>query len=67
MSPQDMLTTKQAAEALGIESDTLRKWRYLGKGPAYHRYPSVNGGSGRCYYRQRDVDRWLKARRRVTR
>ena len=31
------MRTEQAAELLGICSGTLINWRYLGKGPRYHK------------------------------
>jgi excisionase family DNA binding protein len=55
MSLQDLLSTAEAAEVLGVEEQTLRKWRQYGKGPAGRRV-----GRGWVYCR-RDVERWRDA------
>ena len=45
----------EAAKYLGLNSaQTLRNWRFLGKGPAYCRL------GRRIVYRQEDLDRFLK-------
>lgn len=31
------LTTTEAAQALGVKPDTLRKWRWRGRGPGFIR------------------------------
>ena len=31
----DLLTGHRAAQLLGVKESTLRRWRHLGKGPAY--------------------------------
>lgn len=48
----------QAAKYLGLNSaQTLRNWRFLGKGPAYCRL------GRRIVYLQEDLDRFLQAGR----
>ena len=49
-----IMTSKQAAEYLGMKAGTLAKWRHESKGPDYVKY----GGLIR-YYKQ-DIDLWLK-------
>jgi predicted site-specific integrase-resolvase len=54
------LTTRQAAERLGIPEATLRWWRSVGKGP-----PSFTLGH-RVFYRLTDVEAWVEAEYRRT-
>ncbi len=51
-----LLTTKVAAELLGVARNTLAKWRVSGNGPAF-----VKLGS-RAFYRAQDLDAWLGTR-----
>lgn len=51
-----LLTSKQAAELLGLSEATLRSWRSAGKGPAY-----VNLEGRAVRYRACDIDAWIKA------
>ena len=62
MAEARMLTSKEAAELIGIKPATLRQWRYLGRGPAYVKF---GGDLGRCMYRRQDVDRWISRNRRT--
>src|SRR5436190_2851188 len=53
----DNLPTEAASDYLRsrgvtVAPTTLKQWRYLGRGPAYHREIS----SGRVFYRQPDLD-----------
>lgn len=50
----------EAAEYLGISSQTLRCWRVEKKGPPYHK----NGRSVR--YAKKDLDVWLAGNRVLT-
>lgn len=46
-----------AAEYLGVETQTLAKWRCVGGGPEYFKF-------GRAVkYQQADLDAWLDERR----
>ncbi len=55
-----MLSTKQAAEFLGISRRTLEKFRMTGGGP---RYVAI---SGRCVrYDPADLEAWLDSKKRV--
>lgn len=47
------LTPREAAEYLGSSPRTLREWRYLERGPAYHVL------EGRIRYRTDDLDTYL--------
>ncbi|MDE0520919.1 MAG: helix-turn-helix domain-containing protein [Boseongicola sp.] len=49
--------TNDLHEALGVPVRTLRNWRHLGRGPAYHKIGSI------CYYRGADVNAWLAKNR----
>ncbi len=54
-----MLVPPEAlAEELGVESSTLVKWRYLGKGPK----PTKVGR--RVLYRREKIDEWLEQQTR---
>lgn len=56
----ELLTTRKAAEYLGLKSQTLRKWRTLGGGPRYIRLG--DGPRGRVVYRATDLMEWLDSR-----
>lgn len=49
-----------AAQVLGIQAATLRKWRHLGRGPSFVRYGA--GAGARCYYRVCDISEWIAKR-----
>jgi len=53
----EYLTERELAERYGLRSDTIKRWRKNGKGPAYH----VIGGSVR--YRKSDIEAYERARR----
>ncbi len=55
-----LVTTANAAQLLGIQAGTLRKWRHLGRGPSFVRYGS--GAGARCFYRLCDLTHWLDER-----
>jgi hypothetical protein len=52
-----LLTSKEYATRLGIRSQTARRQRMTGRGPRFLRLGT--GPSGRVYYREEDVLRWL--------
>ena len=56
---QILLSTIDAAQQLGMKSQTLRKWRHNGRGPRYVRLG--NRRTGRAMYRPSDLDAWLAA------
>jgi predicted DNA-binding transcriptional regulator AlpA len=53
----DLLDTPALAKKLGIQTNTLEKWRVRGEGP-----PHVRLGR-RIAYLPSDVERWLETRR----
>lgn len=55
-----LLPSPEAAVLLGIQPQTLRKWRLTGGGPRYVRLGL--GPTGRVAYRPADIDAWLAAR-----
>ncbi len=57
--PKAMLTTAEVAEMTGTNRNTLRYWRKVGKGPAYHKL-STNV----VRYELADVLRWLSDARK---
>lgn len=59
---EQLLTTKEAARRLGVESQTLRVWRLRGYGPRFVRLGAHR--LSRCMYDPRDVDAWLESRKR---
>jgi predicted DNA-binding transcriptional regulator AlpA len=54
-----LIPTAEAAEMLGLQPQTLRKWRVKGVGPPYVRF---GGPSGRVAYRRSEIEAWLRAR-----
>jgi predicted DNA-binding transcriptional regulator AlpA len=55
MTKLPMLDTDELSDFIHISPDTLRYWRHMGKGPRYFKM-----GGRKVYYRQEDVDAWLK-------
>src|SRR5512132_3284415 len=53
----ELLTTNEVAEIIRTPADTLRYWRFLGKGPR-----SVKLGR-RVLYARTDVEAWIEAQR----
>lgn len=56
-----LLTTGQAAKALGLSTKTLERYRLEGSGPTF-----VKLGSGKrapVRYRQADLDAWVNRQR----
>ena len=54
------LSTRQAAEWLGLSPRTLDRYRVSGDGPAFHRF------GGRVRYRRADIEAWAATRRRAS-
>lgn len=57
---REVLDEKQAAEHVGQKPGTLRQWRTLGRGPAYHKK------GRRIFYKKSDLDAWMAAGRTFT-
>ena len=57
---KDVLNEKQAAAHIGQQPGTLRQWRSLSKGPAYHKK------GRRVFYKKSDLDSWMAAGRTFT-
>jgi len=55
---QTLISSKQAAAALGIQLQTLQCWRMQGKGPRYVRLG--DNRLGRVAYRPQDVSAWIE-------
>lgn len=55
-APREM-DEAEAAEYLGMSRATLRCWRSLGRGPAFHKY------SRNVRYSKSDLDAWLALNR----
>jgi len=55
--PRKLLTTEQAARALGRKKHTMENWRSLGEGPAFHKV------GGRVLYNRQDVLNFLNDRK----
>ena len=53
-----MLKPKQAAEILGVEVDTLTKWRCEKTGPSFHRIGGFKKGAIR--YAPLDLETYIK-------
>ena len=55
------LNTAQAAAAIGITPESLKFWRFKGKGPKFIKYgPEKNA---RCAYDPADIEAWLAERK----
>ena len=52
------LSTREAAEWLGLSTRTLDRYRVSGDGPVFHRF------GGRVRYLRADLDAWAALRRR---
>ena len=57
--PIILISSKRAAELIGVKPQTLRLWRYAGKGPRYIRL----GENRYCQtaYRLADIEAWIEA------
>lgn len=55
------LSTKQAADYLGVSPRTLEMWRHRGTGPAYFKV-----GRFRVVYSREELDAFLRAGRRTS-
>ena len=51
-----LLTTKQAADLLGLQPTTLEQWRWTGRGP---RFVKLNRA---CRYRITDLESFMEER-----
>ena len=54
------LSTREAADYLGLSARTLDRYRVSGDGPVFHRF------GGRVRYLRSDLDAWAAKRRRVS-
>lgn len=54
---KDLLTTDQAAEALGHSRRTLELWRQRGEGPPFYYI------GRKVFYRRADLVEWVDSRR----
>lgn len=57
--PLEMLSTKQLAKLLSLETATLDQWRHYKAGPPYVRLGTSR--TSRVRYRRCDVEAWLKS------
>ena len=57
---QEILNEKQAALYIEQKPGTLRQWRTLSKGPAYHKKDR------RIFYKKSDLDVWMAQGRKFT-
>lgn len=55
------LTTRQAANTIGVSVSTLKRMRYAGLGPAY-----VKVGAKTYRYLIQDIEAWLEERRKAS-
>jgi predicted DNA-binding transcriptional regulator AlpA len=51
------LVTKQVAERLGLQEDTIYRWRNQKVGPPYYKIRNT------IYYKPEDIDAWIEAQR----
>ena len=52
-----LMTSKQLAEVLGLNPQTLRVWRLNGEGPPYVKFGDAK--RARVRYDQHKVEQWL--------
>lgn len=57
---RNYLSTRQAAEWLGLSPRTLDRYRVTGEGPVFHRFGS------RVRYLLADLEKWANSRRRAS-
>ena len=50
-----LMSTSEVAEYLNVSIDTIRRWRYHRKGPAFLRIGKV------CRYWRSEVDAWIES------
>ena len=53
----EVMSTRDLADMLGLQPQTLRIWRSQGRGPQYIRF---GGSKSRVFYRKIDVEVWLE-------
>jgi len=63
-TPARLLTTREAAELLGLSLKTLERYRASGVGPHYIKLAA--GRSGRVRYRRGDLEAWIAAHCRAS-
>lgn len=52
-----VLTSKQVADELGIAEQTLANWRHMRRGPEFVK--TSPGRGGRVWYRRSAIDAWF--------
>lgn len=52
---EKLLTTKEAAQILGLSAGTLEVWRCIGKGPRYFKV------GRRVGYKQHDLEKYIES------
>jgi excisionase family DNA binding protein len=55
---QTILTTRQAAQVLGLKPSTLEVWRCRGGGPTYCKFGRA------CRYRKEDLEKFIRDSKR---
>lgn len=53
--PDGLLTTRQAADLVGVTPQAVRKWQHSGRLPVAYEDPTPARGQGSYYYRPEDV------------
>jgi predicted DNA-binding transcriptional regulator AlpA len=51
---EELIKLRQAAQRMGIKTQTLRRWVQSGEGP-----PSIKTPSGTYFFRSSDIRSWL--------
>lgn len=59
--PTADLKEKDVADMVGLSVQTVRWWRYAGRGPRFYKIGS------RVFYKRTDVEDWLEAQYLATR
>lgn len=58
-NPPPLADAHEVAEFLGIKHNTVEKWRYQSRGPAYYKI------RGRVFYDWNDVYDWLEQYKKI--
>ena len=62
--PEELFTTPEAADWLRVRPETMRTWRYSGRGPRFVRLG--DGPKAPIRYRRRDLESYLSKPLRST-
>ena len=62
---KEVFSATELAQMLNVSVTTLKRWRYLGRGPAHFRLDALSATSPVRYHRS-DVAAWINAQKEIT-